>query len=107
MVGYNIQDLKEHLELQFDENMTWENMGSYWEIDHIVPLNLFSYETEQDEQFKICWSLANLRPLEKIANKSRPKDGSDILEEQKKQILGQSLYYDILGVENKEESEYE
>lgn len=103
LVGYNIQDLKKHLESQFDENMTWNNMGDYWEIDHIVPLNLFHYNTEQDEQFKICWSLANLRPLEKIANKSRPKDGSDISEEQKKQILGLDLFYVIMDVENKEE----
>lgn len=103
LVSYSIQELKKHLESQFDENMTWDNMGSYWEIDHIIPLNLFHYNTEQDEQFKICWSLVNLRPLEKIANKSRPKDGSDVLKEQAIQILGQELYYDIMSVENKEE----
>ena len=101
LVNYNIQDLKEHLESQFDENMTWDNMGNYWEIDHIIPQNLFSYESEQDEQFKICWSLANLRPLEKIANRSRPKDGSDISKEYAIDILGLDLYYDIMGVENK------
>lgn len=78
--------------------MSWDNMGKYWEIDHIIPLNLFHYNTEQDEQFKVCWSLANLRPLEKIeiANKSRPKDGSDIFKEQVINILGLDLYNDIL-----------
>ena len=101
LVNYNIQDLKENLESQFDENMTWDNMGNYWEIDHIIPQNLFSYESEQDEQFKICWSLANLRPLEKIANRSRPKDGRDIPKEQAIDILGLELYNDIMGVENK------
>ena len=29
----------EYLENQFDENMSWENYGEYWEIDHIIPLN--------------------------------------------------------------------
>ena len=101
LVNYNIQDLKEHLESQFDENMTWDNMGNYWEIDHIIPQNLFSYESEQDEQFKICWSLANLRPLEKSLNRSRPKDGRDIPKEQAISILGLELYNDIMGVENK------
>lgn len=101
LVGYSIQELKEHLEKQFNKNMTWDNMGEYWEIDHIIPLNLFSYKTEQDEQFKICWSLVNLRPLEKIANKSRPKDGRDISKEQAINILGLDLYYDIMSVENK------
>lgn len=107
LVGYSIQELKKHLESQFTPEMSWNNMGEYWEIDHIVPLNLFYYNTEQDEQFKVCWSLANLRPLEKVANRSRPKDGSDILEKQKKQILGHKLYYVIMSVENKEEFKYE
>lgn len=105
LIDYSIQDLKEHLESQFTPKMSWDNIGEYWEVDHIVPLNLFHYETEQDEQFKICWSLANLRPLEKIANKSRPKDGRDIPEEVKNKILGQNFRLGRMGVENKEESE--
>lgn len=96
IVGYSLQELKEHLEEQFTPEMNWDNMGEYWEIDHIIPLNLFKYETEHDEQFKICWSLANLRPLEKIANKSRPKNGRDISKEQAISILGHDLYYDIM-----------
>jgi len=28
-----------YLESKFDENMSWENYGEYWEIDHIIPLN--------------------------------------------------------------------
>lgn len=101
LVGYSIQELKEHLEKQFTSEMSWNNMGEYWEIDHVIPLNLFHYKTEQDKQFQICWSLANLRPLEKIANRSRPKDGSDISKEQAISILGLDLYNDIMGVENK------
>jgi len=28
-----------HLEQQFNSNMNWDNYGSYWEIDHIIPLS--------------------------------------------------------------------
>ena len=28
-----------YLEKQFDSNMNWENYGTYWEVDHIVPLS--------------------------------------------------------------------
>jgi 5-methylcytosine-specific restriction endonuclease McrA len=38
-IGCSIQDFKLHLEKQFTKNMTWENYGTYWEIDHIVPLS--------------------------------------------------------------------
>lgn len=89
LVGYNLQQLKEHLEKQFTSDMSWNNYGSYWEIDHIIPKNLFHYNGAEDRQFQICWSLMNLRPLEKSANRSRPKDGSDISESLKQKILGQ------------------
>lgn len=89
LVGYSLKELREHLESQFDENMTWDNIGNYWEIDHIIPKSQFQYKTEQDIEFKICWSLLNLRPLEKIANKSRPKDGRDIPNNIKQQIFNQ------------------
>ena len=28
-----------HLEKQFDNNMSWDNHGVYWEVDHIIPLS--------------------------------------------------------------------
>ena len=89
LVPYNLEQLKEHLESQFTPEMSWDNQGSYWEIDHIIPQNTFSFETENDLGFKICWSLMNLRPLEKLMNRQRPKDGSDVSEELRQQILNQ------------------
>lgn len=68
LVPYTLEELKEHLEKQFDGNMNWDNFGTYWELDHIIPRNTFNFMSVEDKQFQICWSLANLRPLEKIAN---------------------------------------
>lgn len=87
LVSYNLQQLKEHLENQFDENMSWDNYGSYWEIDHIIPQNQFKFSSSEDKDFQICWSLANLRPLSISKNRSRPKDGSDLTKEQIDTIL--------------------
>lgn len=66
---YTIGDLKSHLEKRFDSKMSWENYGTYWHIDHIVPHSLFKYSSMQDEEFIKCWSLGNLRPLEASQNK--------------------------------------
>ena len=82
LVGYTLKDLTIHLENLFDENTNWENYGSYWELDHIKPKNTFTYIDAEDKEFKECWALSNLRPLEKILNRSRPKDGRDILTNQ-------------------------
>lgn len=68
VVGYTLQDLYKHLERQFDEGMSWGNYGTYWWIDHIRPVSSFDYTSPQDKEFKDCWALENLRPMEKIAN---------------------------------------
>lgn len=68
LVGYTVKDLMIHLEKQFDKNMNWNNYGSYWHVDHIKPVSLFKYRTYKDKEFKECWALENLQPLERIAN---------------------------------------
>ena len=68
LVDYTVEELMVHLEGGFDENMTWENYGTYWHIDHIKPRSLFKYTSSDDLEFKNCWSLKNLQPLEKSAN---------------------------------------
>lgn len=62
LVGYTLEDLKKHLELQFKDGMSWDNMGK-WHIDHKIPKSKFKYEKPEDEQFRLCWSLDNLQPL--------------------------------------------
>ena len=65
---YTSKQLCEHLESQFDENMNWENYGSYWHVDHIYPQSLLPYENYEDPNFQKCWSLENLQPLEGTMN---------------------------------------
>jgi hypothetical protein len=62
MVGYSVEDLKQHLESKFLPGMSWDNMH-LWHIDHIVPKSFFIYNTHTDQEFQYCWSLDNLQPL--------------------------------------------
>jgi len=68
LVGYTLEQLRQRLEINFDKNMNWNNHGSYWSVDHWKPISLFNYTTPEEQTFKDCWSLCNLRPMEKIAN---------------------------------------
>ena len=77
-VPYTAEELKRHLEQQFTQEMSWENYGKYWHVDHIRPVCTFHYTSINDAEFKECWALSNLRPLPKTKNLSRPKDGRDI-----------------------------
>ena len=58
IVGCSPQFLKEYLEKQFVDGMTWESR-SEWHIDHIIPLS--SAKTEE-ELYKLC-HYSNLQPL--------------------------------------------
>ena len=67
-IPYTMEELKLHLESQFDDKMTWDNYGNYWHIDHIVPQSRLLYTSMTDDNFKKCWALSNLRPLEALEN---------------------------------------
>lgn len=68
---YTPSDLVEHIEKQFDETMTWENYGTYWEVDHIYPQSLLPYDSFDHPNFHKCWALDNLQPLEKSVNRAK------------------------------------
>ena len=68
---YTPQELVEHLESQFDENMSWDNYGTYWHIDHIIPQAMFPYDSVKHPNFRKIWALDNLQPLEATENISK------------------------------------
>lgn len=62
LLGCSIEKLKEHLESQFTEGMTWDNYGFYgWHVDHIKPCVSFDL-SDPEEQHK-CFHYTNLQPL--------------------------------------------
>ena len=63
ILGYTLKELICHLEKQFQPNMTWENYGSGWHVDHKIPLAVFNFEKPTDIDFKRAWALENLQPL--------------------------------------------
>ena len=72
LVGYTLTELKQHLEKQFQEGMTWGNYGKQgWEIDHEIPISLFNIQGIKSKGFKNCWSLENLQPMWQKDNSSK------------------------------------
>lgn len=82
---YSTRDLKNHLENQFETWITWNNYGQYkksswddndsstwtWQIDHIVQQCKLPHINMEDDNFKKCWALENLRPLSSKENFNR------------------------------------
>jgi hypothetical protein len=60
IIGCSWEQLKHHLEIQFQEGMTWDNHGQYgWHIDHIRPL---ASAKTQEEIYNLNY-YTNLQPL--------------------------------------------
>jgi hypothetical protein len=62
ILQYTPNELINHLENQFTENMTWDNYGE-WHVDHIKPITYFKISEIGDDEFMKCWSLNNLQPM--------------------------------------------
>lgn len=71
LVGYTLDDLKNHLERQFTRKMTWGNRGTYWELEHIRPICSFVIDGPDSAGFRECWCLLNLRPWPKNDNRDK------------------------------------
>lgn len=61
-------DLRIHFEDQFEEDMTMDNFGSLWHIDHIIACHWYTGSTED---LKRLWSRKNLRPMRGPDNQSK------------------------------------
>jgi len=68
IVGYTKEQLITDIESKFTPEMSWENYGTYWHIDHQKPKSLFNITTYDCQELRDCWALSNLHPLEAKEN---------------------------------------
>lgn len=61
LVGCTPQFLKVWLKFNFKPEMTFNNYGTYWHIDHVIPC--YHFNLEDDKQLKECFHWTNLQPL--------------------------------------------
>jgi len=61
LLGCSIKEFLAYIQSLFRVGMTWDNYGSYWEIDHIIPCS--AYDLTDPKQQKECFHYTNLQPL--------------------------------------------
>jgi hypothetical protein len=69
LLGCSFAELQQHLESQFTPKMSWENYGTFWEIDHIIPMSLFDLTLAEHQHAACHWT--NLQPLPASENRSK------------------------------------
>jgi len=56
--GCTLFEFGHHLQGQFKDGMTWENYGTLWEVDHVIPCSHFNLPKEIFQ----CFHYTNMRP---------------------------------------------
>jgi hypothetical protein len=69
LLGCDIEFYTRYLEQQFQSDMTWENHGVLWEIDHIKPCAAFDLTCGAQQQE--CFHYSNTQPLYHSDNRSK------------------------------------
>lgn len=83
--GLDIQHFRQWIELQFDEELGWDNFSEAWQFDHIVPVAYFDFDDDSD--LRLCWNFVNIRVEKVNHNKNR---GNRI------DVLGAKAYFEAL-----------
>ena len=60
LTGCSLEELRKHLESNFEDGMDWNNYG-VWHVDHIIPCA--NFDLSNPEQQQICFHYTNLQPM--------------------------------------------
>lgn len=118
IISCSPKELSDYLQSKFTPEMTWENYGKYWHIDHIIPCSVFDFSKPNHLQW--CWHHKNLQPLSSVENinkrdllpngevasilkKNDPKRLNEIVaqELEKMKIISAQKYYESLNSNDK------
>ncbi len=70
-LGCSLDDFQLYLEAKFTLEMSFDNHGSYWQIDHIKPLS--SFDLTDQKQLLVACHYTNLQPLTVAEHKKKTK----------------------------------
>jgi hypothetical protein len=61
--------LKKWLSYNFTEETSFENYGSYWHLDHVIPVS--SFDLKNPEEVYLCFHYLNYMPVTATDNLSK------------------------------------
>ena len=104
LIECDLDFFKKWVEFRFEESMNWENFGSVWQLDHIIPLTAF--DMGNDSNKRVCFHWTNFQPL--FSNENRTKSNNIQLHYYFNNIVNvcrfNSVYTNYLGYQAVNES---
>jgi hypothetical protein len=88
LVGIPLHRFLKWIEGNFLADMSWQNHGTLWHIDHVVPCSWFNLELFSERQ--TCFSWMNMRPL--YAKKNLSRKSCDLRELLCQEIIARNFH---------------
>ncbi len=82
-LGCSIQEFRKYIESQFSPNMSWDNHGTLWQLDH--KRCLASFDLSDREQLLQACNFSNFQPLLKSDHRLKTLSDYQIIREQQKE----------------------
>lgn len=95
LLGCSPEFLKKWLEFNFKPDMTFENYGTLWHIDHVVPC--YHFNLENNDELKECFHWTNLQPL--YAKNNLSKKNKIDLHELTNHVMKIQVYGENINIE--------
>lgn len=95
-LGCSLEKLKVHLESQFQPGMSWDNYGSEWDIDHIMP---YSGAINLEHLYELS-EYRNLKPAFQTYNRNEKRDKIILKDCYKVQLLDKEIARTIIKEEH-------
>lgn len=98
LLGCDINDYRKWIEYTMDDQMNWKNYGTYWNIDHILPIDSFDLTNPIEAKNAFNWK--NTWAMIQHDNFSKRSSINDELIRKHKQLLDQyckenNISYDL------------
>lgn len=74
--GLPVSLFRQWIELQFGNDLNWDNFSAAWQFEHVVPLAMFRNDVEED--LRLCWHFTNIR-VERIDQSKSGVNRMDLL----------------------------
>ena len=62
--GIDVERFRNWIALQFEPDLNWDNFGTRWQLEHVLPSQYF--QLEKEEERRLCWNFINIR-VERIS----------------------------------------
>lgn len=74
-IGTKFERVAEWLEYNFTDDMTWENHGTVWDIDHVIPV--CKWNLKDEKHIDMCFNWKNLSPMSSPVNRNTKREKID------------------------------